>query len=120
MLGIDVGDSWAWDLARSLLPQASARQQEGRIWGWGEAAGTVSIQSSGHLSKMKRGFRAGGTWAEQPGGGEAALVLNSEARQYPHDPDLRPTGYHQIKHKGGRGQRHKGSAQFPCTMPPCS
>lgn len=121
MLGIDVGDSWAWDLAYSLLPRASARQQEGGIWGWGKAAGIIPIQSSGHLlRKEQRGLRAEGKWAEQPGGGEAALVLSSEARQCPHDPDLRPTGYQQRKHKGGWAQGHKGSVRFSFTVPPCS
>lgn len=49
MLGIVVGDSWAWDLAYCILQHkgtmypASARQLEGRFWGWGKVAGTVPI-----------------------------------------------------------------------------
>ena len=69
----------------------------------------------GRLSKKQRG-----KWAVQPEGGEAAWDLSSEPRPCPHDPDLRPPGCHQRKHKKGWGQGPKGSEQLPFTVSPHS
>lgn len=59
------------------------------------------------------GWGVGWGLATQPKGWEAALVTSSGARQCPLDPDLRPTGHHQRKQKGGWGSGTSGVSAVP-------
>ena len=63
--------------------------------------------------RVRGGGGEGWGWATQPEGWEAALVLSSEARRCPHDPDLRPIQRHQRKQKGGWGTGTQGISAVP-------
>lgn len=76
----------------------------------GRAAGTIPNHSSRQLIKeqWQSGKLGGGDGSQPEGGRRMALVLSSEARWCPHDPDLRmPMGCHQenTKDTGDRGGR---------------
>lgn len=75
-----------------------------------------------HFKEQRHSVTSEGKGAVQTGVGEAALVLGSEARQVPHDPDLRLDRAPPRKKKKNRKEAadRKKSVQVPSRASPRS